>query len=342
MKILLISVHPVLEYDDIILFQCLGHQIVPLGFYFLGDYNGLRPDPISGENIGFVSNARDVFYKSGCHHIGVSGKWILTDVFCELFDLVIVHHNYTFFNDNFDLLKNKPVIWRTIGQELEYAEAAMAKFRKKGVKIVRWSEEEKRIPGYIGCDAVIPAYKNIDDYLSYIGHEKCVITFANNFKERAEALNYDFFMSVVDGNVPYKIFGVGNENIEQAKGSVTFDEQVRQMSINRLAFITGTWPAPYTLSFIECWISGIPVVHLDRRVWSNDKFSDTFEVDKLISHGDNGFLVGSRSEALSIISEVFDNPALAMSISEKGKERCNEIFGFDSISKKWSLFINTI
>ena len=34
MRILCISVHPVLEYDEIQLFESMGHEIFSLGFYF--------------------------------------------------------------------------------------------------------------------------------------------------------------------------------------------------------------------------------------------------------------------------------------------------------------------
>ena len=340
--ILIISVHPTLEFDEIMLFQEMGHRVCSLGFYFDSDYNELRPNPFLKVNKQWLDNVSMVFHRSGCKMSEGPDSWIISKEFCDLFDIIIVHHNFRFIESNWDVLRNKKVIWRTVGQELHWAENAMRKYREDGVYIVRWSNEEQDIPGYCGCDMVIHACKKETDFIDWIGDDESVITFNNNFVQRKKALNYDFYIKSLGDNIPRKLFGLNNLGVPGNLGVISYSEQLKVLGNGRVSFVTGTYPAPYTLGFVECWMSGIPVVHVGRSVFSLAGDVVTFEIDKLIINGVNGILVNTEKEAQKTLSLLLNDFDMAKELSVNGRKSAIKEFGVEQAKAKWEELFDII
>lgn len=335
MKILCVSVHPVLEYDEIQLFEEMGHQIFSLGFYINREVEGnLRP-PLPEND--WHRERKTAFSELGCSRTEKNAGWIVSKEFCDGFDLILVHHNHHFIAANWDKISGRTVVWRTIGQEMEYAEDNMREYRQRGLRIVRWSPEEIFIERYIGADAVIRAAKNADDWYGWNGVIPRIVTFNNNFRARKDAMNFDFHQQCVAG-IPFDLYGIGNDDVPKWRGIASPEDQQQLLRDHCAAFVTGTWPAPYTLGFVEAWMTGIPVVHVGRQRFSHNTIG-AYEIDRLIKHGENGFLVDDVDEGRTVLRELASDQNLCQQISRKGRESAIASFGRATAIPQWSAFL---
>jgi hypothetical protein len=335
LKILCVSVHPVLEYDEIRLFESIGHQVFSLGFYF----DRVNNSSLRGQmpETEWHAECRAAFQATGCSNVEGPVQWSVTSEFCARFDLVVVHHNYRFIEAAWESLRNSRVVWRTIGQEIHWAEDAMRDFRRRGVKIVRWSPEERHIERYIGSDAIIRAVKDPEDWTGWTGKTRRIVTFNNNFRARGAGMSFDFHQKCVE-NLPFDLFGLNNDDVPSWRGVVSAAQQQDILRSYCCAFLTGTQPAPYTLGFIEAWMTGIPVVHVGRRRSCGDA-AGVYEIDRLIVHGENGFLVDEVDEAKDVMQALIDDPDLCKRISTAGRASAIEIFGKDRAEREWTDFL---
>jgi hypothetical protein len=341
-KILLISVHPVLEYDERLLFDDLGYDCFSLGFFSNFDQsesNSLREAFLDTD---FLAECRKLFMESGCKiDYTAPENYILTDDFVNYFDIIIVHHNYHFITRNWPIIRNKVVIWRTIGQELYYPEHHLRNCRDDGLRIVRWSPAERDINGYLGEDAIIRASKRIDNLRTWKYGGNNVVTFNNNFTDRADVLFKSFYQECLDGFTA-DLYGLGNEDIPNYGGLLTYQQQKDVLATAGAAFITGTYPAPYTLGFIEAWMSGIPVIHIGMEIILQKYEIITFEIPNLITSGVDGFVVNSITEAKDAISSVLDSEEIAQKISANGIKAAEHFFGWDRGLNEWKKYLDNI
>jgi hypothetical protein len=338
LKILCVSVHPVLEYDETRLFESMGHQVFSLGFFFSrSGANTIRP---AMPETDWHRHCDEIYHATGCRHEDGPERYTVSSAFCALFDVVIVHHNGDFIVANWDVLQNCRVVWRTIGQELQWAENKLRAYRNRGLRIVRWSPEESYIDGYIGADAIIRAAKNPEDWGAWRGDTARIITFNNNFKARASATSFEFHQLCVAG-FPFDLYGLNNDGIAGWHGLADAAQQRELFQSHRIAFVTGTFPAPYTLGFVEAWMTGIPVVHVGRKRFAGGQ-SGVFEIDRLIVHGENGFLVDEVEEAQELFKTLLNDLALCNSISASGRASAIRIFGQERAAAEWSSFFESL
>ena len=177
MKLLYLSCHNVLEYDEIRLFHELGIDIFSPGAYINPSNIFSRPG-ISG--LSYDPEDLRLFHAIGQSFPGEDNKNHLTKELVDRFDVVIVMHQPNYIYNNWEVMKHKKVIWRTIGQSVQILEESMQPYVKQGLKIVRYSPLERVIPGYAGEDALIRFYKDPEDFKDWVGNEIKVITFAQN------------------------------------------------------------------------------------------------------------------------------------------------------------------
>ncbi len=334
MRILCISVHPVLEYDEIQLFESMGHEVFSLGFYF----RRAKPDNLRGPlpETDWHFACREAFIAHGCAQVRGDVQWRVSRTFCAGFDVVLVHHNVSFIAENWEELAGSRVIWRTIGQGLHWAEDRMREYRARGVKIVRWSPEERFIERYIGADAVIRTAKNPADWGGWTGTAARVVTFNNNFRVRGEGMSFDFHQCCVAG-LPFDLYGLGNGDVPDWRGVAGPEEQKALLRRHRVAFVTGTNPAPYTLGFVETWMTGIPVVHVGRQRFSAG-LAGVYEIDNLIVDGESGFLVNEVKDAAALFRTLLNDHARCAAVSAKGRAAAVATFGRAHAATKWSEF----
>ena len=344
MKILYLSCHSILEYDEVKLLTEMGHYVFSPGAYFNPDNesgDGMRPK-IDG--LTYEQEHIDA-YGPLTQEGKVDGKAHLTKEFVDMFDCVLVMHVPTWISNNWEVMKHKPVIWRTIGQSITNTEAELAPFRKEGLKIVRYSPMEENIPGYLGKDALIRFYKDEDAFKDWNGNSKKVITFAQSMEQRDSHCNFHLFKTVTD-DMPRELFGPGNEHHSFSPGKVSFDRLQQELRDSRVYFATGTHPASYTLNVMEAFMTGIPMVTVGRKYGNGEYFGIPFpglyEVPNFIVHGENGFCSDDPEELKHCCQELLDNDELAKNISARGRATAQNLFNKSRIYDEWKTFLQTL
>lgn len=338
MKILYISVHSTLEYDELRMFLSLGHEVFSLhGAYQLWQGDGKRP-PID--------------HKIDTHLVDIAmqcSREKIHEELCAWADVIFFMHRTDWIKDNWDKMKGKKVVLRTIGQNTEHNERDIEPLRRKGLKIVRMSETEKTIPNYQGDDAIIRFYKDEDEFNNWQGNTIQIVNvsqamFGNEkVHSRGDHMSIDVFRKIVD-KLPWKIFGPDNENAENHNGGIlSYEDMKNMLRFNRVFLYTGTEPSPYTLSFIEAMMCGIPIVALGMNLWNtvytNQK---TYEIPKIIINGLNGYISDSIDELRGNIDKLLNDQDLARRIGQQGRMDAIKYFGKSSISSQWKKFFETL
>jgi hypothetical protein len=340
MRILYLSCHSILEYDEVKLLTELGHDVFSPGAYVEpanpGD-SSLRPG-IPG--LEYDKDILQEFHAIHDRFPGEDNKDHLYKEFVDHFDCVIVMHLPRWIQRNWHAMHHKRVIWRTIGQSVSGIEMHLAPYRRQGMEIVRYSPKEANIPGQIGQDALIRFYKDPEDYGNWTGEKERVVTFAQHMQQRNRACNYTLFDNVTR---PFdrRLFGPGNESGDWQMGKVPFEQLQEEMRTNRVYFYTGTHPASYTLNFIEAWMTGIPVVAIGHEFGNANYFPghDLYEVHELLTDGMDGFVSDNPQKLQNDVRLLLDDYALAKTIGQKGRKRAIEVFGKETIKEQWRRFL---
>lgn len=339
-KILYLSCHSILEHDEVKLFHEMGYEIFSPGAYVEPANPGdstLRPG-IPG--LVYDPDIVEQWHNICVAHPGQDGKDHLTKEFVDNFDCIIVMHLPRWIVGNWEAMKHKRVIWRTIGQSVASTEAQLRPFRQEGLEIVRYSPREQYIPGQIGADALIRFYKDPNDYGPWTGESKRVITFAQSMKARGGACNFDLFEHVTRPFARH-LFGPGNEGLDWSSGKVPFEQLQTELCVNRVYFYTGTHPASYTLNFIEAWMSGIPIVAIGPQFGNGDwcRNHDLYEIQDLIQNYSNGFISNDPVELQHYIELLLTNDEIATAISQSGRAEAIRHFGKDMIKASWKNYL---
>jgi len=341
MKLLYLSCHEILEFDEVRLFHELGHNVFSPGAYVeprnRGD-NHLRPDIPDP-----TYDPEDVEAWHALGRPGVDNKELLTREFVDRFDVVIVMHIPDWVAKNWEAMGHKPVVWRTIGQSVSSVEQRLLPYRRQGLRIVRYSPRERTIPGYIGEDALIRFYKDQDEFGGYVGEKQQVITFAQSMKQRDQACNFTLFESVTR-DLPRTLYGPGNEEVDFSGGKLSFEEMKEALQGNRVYFAAGTTPASYTLNFVEAWMTAIPVVAIGPQYGNASHFPDhnLYEVPDFIRSGVNGYCSDDHKQLRQWCIDLLQDHNLARQIGEEGRKSAIEIFNKRRIKEEWKLFLKSL
>ena len=328
MKTLFLSCHAILEYDELKILEELGVDYFSLGSYIIPQkpVDPIRP-PLKkevDEELLRTAPYRESIPKS----------------FVDNFDTIIVMHVPEWIEANWEVFKGKRVIWRTIGQSHEKIEARMYKYRLEGLEVVRYSGREANIKGNIGSDAVIPFYKDENEFNGYLGTSKEIITIAQNMKHRAEYCNYDAFVSLAE-QMPVRLYGTSNEASGPLWGGfLSYNDMKMKLRDARAYIYTGTQPACYTLSFIEAMMTGIPVIALGpTHCNSLDIAGDMYEVPDIIKNAVNGFVSDDMDYLRRVMRELLGDQRTAQRIGEMGRQTAIKWFGKTTVKEKWRKYL---
>ncbi len=334
MRLLYLSCHAILEYDELKLFGDLGIDYFALGSYV----NPRQPvDPIRP--------ALDKDPDPELYHMAPPRE-DMPQEFLEKFDVIMVmdgHPVPTWIGNNWEKMKDKRVIWRTIGQSTSQREAQMKPFRDQGMQVVRYSPREENIPGNIGCDALIRFYKDPDEFGPYNGMNREIMTIAQNMRQRDEHCNFKAYYRAMTG-YPAKLYGPKNDNVPDLFGGfLTYEDMKQKLRDSRIYFYTGTQPASYTLNFIEALMSGIPVVAIGPRHGNsiNDITGggDMYEIPDIINNAVNGYISDDIADLRHAMDVMLDNPGVAKRIGEMGRSTAIKLFGKEVIKNYWKQFL---
>jgi glycosyltransferase involved in cell wall biosynthesis len=333
-KIHYISDHAILEYDEVQLLTDLGHEVFSNGAYIdpKGHITLPRP-PIKGGKF-FPEYAE------------LSRRFPRTKLPKELidpFDVIVVMHGPRVISENWDNIKHKNVVWRTIGQSVNGIEELLRVPRDEGLKIIRYSPKERNLSSYIGEDSLIRFCKDEDEYCGWSGETDDVVTFAQSLKGRRDFCHYDEIFAVIE-KFDGKIYGPGNEDIGKYNGgSIPYEDQISVMQKSKVMVYGGTWPASYTLSFMEAMMTGLPIVAISKQLAHIQKFEhfDFYEVDEILANID-GAVCDSIEQMVDRTEAFINDNEYANSISKKQRELAIQLFGKSTIKNQWDEFLKSL
>lgn len=281
------------------------------------------------------------FHETGCKTgvVGTNSWPVVTADFIDEFDVVVVMHDPGFIRENWDKLRRKPVIWRTIGQGLDVFEPYLASPRQQGLSVVRYSPREADAPDFIGADAMIRFHKEPECFGSWSGDIPKIITVAASLRNRYPE-DYEAFLASVEG-LDYAIVGGGNDGLPNATGYVDDDGLAAALRNHRVYVHCAGLRLPYTLAFIEAWMTGIPVVAFASSAATSPGLS-FYEAGALIEHGVNGFVARTPEEARGYYLDLLGDYELARRIGESGRRRAAEIFSRDVAEREWTRLFDAL
>lgn len=337
-NILYLSSHSILEYDEIKLFQELGHTVYSLhGAYSHGQGDGKRPSlPMNAP-----THLHDVAMQ--CSRENIHPEIIAWA------DIIFCMHRVDWLNDNWDKMEGKKVVLRTIGQNTDSNERDIAPLRSKGLRIVRMSPTEETIVNYQGKDALIRFYKDPDEFFGYTGSVNRVVNVSqamygnDTVHSRGDHMNIEVFKKVMEG-FDWKIYGSDNEGAgDHFGGQLSYDDMKNMFKFNGVYFYVGTQPSPYSLAFIEPFMTGIPIVsigsNLATSVYPQQK---TWEIPSIIENGVSGYVSDNIVDLRNAIMKLLNDKEHAMTISRNAVVRAKQFFGKDTIKNQWAEFFNAL
>lgn len=330
MRILYLSCHSPLEYEEIKLLTELGHEVISNGAY----RNPFKPDRRAGVERPPIPNA---YYNPELAQLMPSEYGALIPrKLIDWCDCILIQGIERWLPANWDFIKHKTVIFRSIGQSVPHTESVLRRYRPDGLLIVRCSPLERKIQGYAGEDALIRFYKDENEYRDWTGELKEVITVAQSMKKREPFCRFKVFDEVTRG-FPRKLYGRGNEDVEYWGGELTYEELKTVYRMNRVFMYTGTYPAPYTMAFQEAFMTGIPVVSIGSKLagWN-------LEIPNFIRNGWNGFWSDDPEKLKQYISALLEDYELARKISRNARETAIRLFGKQRIKRQWQAFLDKL
>lgn len=334
MKIHYISDHSILEYDEVQMFLDMGHEVFSNGAYLDPKGHITLPRP------GLVGAK---YYEEFVNLAVNSSRTDMPRELIDPFDVIIVMHSPNVIVQNWAKLRNKPVVYRSIGQSTSRIENLLKPAREDGLKIVRYSPKESNIPGFIGSDALIRFYKNENEYKNWNGSSKNVVNFSQSLKGRREFCHYDEIINVIE-HFDGTVYGPGNEDLGKFNGGqVPYEKQIEIMRYSRCMVYGGTWPASYTLSFIEALMMGLPIVAISKAMahYPNFEQINFYEVDELLAQI-GGIVCDTPEQMVYETQRLIDSPQHAKVISKKQRALAIELFSKEVISSEWGKFLDEL
>ena len=358
MNLLLLLAHSIEEHDQLKLLSGLGYDVFSIGGYInpAAPHDPKRP-PLP--DVPYHPELQAVVDGLGTPDNLTAAKVRIPDDLIDWADAIIVHHyEHTWLAPQWDRIKHKRVIWRTVGQSVEGNEAMMAPLHRQGLQIVRYSPMERNIPNYAGEDALIRFYKDPDEWTGWTGEWPGVINITQHLAQREPYTNYGFWREATKGLAlpngaddgpppPFALpLGPGSEAIG-GPGSLTLDEMHGWLRRARAYLYTGTQPASYTLGLIEAGMTGIPIVSIGAS-WMR-----IFPYGHLLFEAAAHQYGGEHRPGIVSWDRTFDDPAkarqklsdllthddMAVNISRHQRSDFIELFGKDTIGRQWAEFL---
>ena len=327
MNIFYYSVHQILEDDEVRMFKSMGHNVFCLGHNFKdGVRDVFRPRIIfnSVEQAWF-----DEYEALGGTYADGSPDKVLPPGFVNQFDAVIVMHDPKFIIEQWFKICVCKVILRTIGQGIGLYERVLKPYRDEGLVIARYSPKElsTRAP-------VVRFGKDPDMYRGWIGGA-AALTFSNNFQTRYPDDAADY--GIIASRVSCQIGGRGNDGMRQSIGFVAAEAQAQTYRMAGCYLYIGGLHIPYTLNFIEAWMTGVPVVAYA----PSDRRGRFYEIDQIIKDGVNGFVCRTTDDAAETISLLLRDRLLAERIGAAGRKAAIAHFSEAITASEWERVLHS-
>lgn len=330
MKLLYLSAHSILEYDTFSLFTEIGLDVFSLGAYFDPRH------PQDDKRPGIEGTADHQALRDAVNGIE-NPKASLPDALVDWCDVVYADaYPQEWIIGNWAKIKNKRVIWRTIGQSNVKMEADMKVMREQGgVQIVRYSPNEKKFfeaqGSFAGQDAVIRFHKDPAEFKDWTGVRAEVGQVSqHDAKPHGRDLftNWAYFEAATQG-LPCSFAGPNSEKIG-GLGNLGYEEMKAYLRSLRAYCYTGTVPASYTLGLIEAMMTGVPVVSLTKGYnWAGPEL---FEGDEIAM-----WAYTNPLDARKKLQYLLEEPRQDESILTR--MQAVELFGKWTVMEQWRRFL---
>jgi hypothetical protein len=255
------------------------------------------------------------------------------------YDIIYVMHNLEWLDINWQIIKNKIVVLRTF-LNLGDTELRIQKYVKEGLKVLRCSPMEREIENYAGEHGIIRFLKYECDFKPRnILHDK-VITFGQSVKQRGSWCGSELIESI-SKELPFTIFGPANDEYKFWGGRLSYEDQLIQLATNSCYFFTGTFPAQYTLSFIEALMTGIPIVSMGKNLSQSIVSKYPFEVPYILDEI-GGFYGDDITDIKNKLQILLDDRKLNQEMSIKEISLGKKLFSAEQNMYLWKDFFNSL
>jgi len=332
MKLLYVSCHSILEYDEIRLFHELGIDVFSHGTY----KNPKQIDDPKRPTLDLPDHS------DFCELIKDDNKMNIPQEIIDWADVILFNGRNDWVHGNWEHMRGKDVIFRSIGQATLDTEKDLKPLVMQGLHIVRYSPRERTIPGYCGEDAIIRFYKDPLEFKDWNGCQRIVLNVSQDMIARDDHCNFTFFKEATEG-FDRMLIGKGSEAAgDWGKGIVSYEDMKYKMRDCRVYFYTGTYPASYTLNFIEALMTGMPMVALGP-IMGNSPYhheQQTYEIPNF-TNGTRGILLADDVEtARTHIKYFMENLVSSQVMSCENRELAIKLFGKETIKKQWKKYFN--
>ena len=342
MKILYLSCHAVLEYDELRILNDLGYDVTSVGGYIhpKSPHVDTRPPLIIDSNKDREHKINKLFETNKSKGIPLEKcSYTLTKEVVDDYDIIYVMHNLEWLDINWEIIKNKIVVLRTF-LNLGDTELHIQKYVKQGLKVLRCSPLEREIENYAGEDGIIRFLKYECDFKPRnILHDQ-VITFGQSVKQRGSWCGAELIEGL-SNELPFTIFGPANDEYKFWGGRLSYEDQLIQLATNSCYFFTGTFPAQYTLSFIEALMTGIPIVSMGKNLSQSIVSKYPFEVPYILDEIE-GFYGDDLTDIKNKLQVLLDDRKLNEEMSIKEISLGKKLFSAERNMYLWKDFFNNL
>ena len=355
MKVLYLSgYHPVLEYDECILLEELGADWFSTGIYLDPEkplpfpHLNLRK-PIYKSDISLVEHRCQSFLKDNPGYKGnFSGmnrpRTVLTKEFVKEYD-VIFAPNSTAIVENWEVIKDKPIIWRTVGAINADLERKLKPYVAKGnVYPVRFSPIEMLHPESNG-GTYIRNYVDENVYKEWKpDSSNTVLSFQSWFAQRRH-LRINQAYLLLRNKVPavhFQLFGafIGMGDPLNL-GTPTWSRQVEMYQKSLAYFYIGSPVAIPAYNYLEAMMTGCPVITFGPKIAGLPSPVDSsllHEPSEFINNGTNGFYSDDLDEIAQMLTQLRREPRTAKAMGEEGRKTALKLFSKEKALKEWEDF----
>lgn len=342
MKILYLSCHAVLEYDELRILNDLGYDVTSVGGYInpKSPHVDTRPPLTIDSNKDREHKINKLFETNKSKGIPLEKcSYTLTKEVVDDYDIIYVMHNLEWLDINWPIIKNKIVVLRTF-LNLGGTELHIQKYVNQGLKVLRCSPMEREIENYAGEDGIIRFLKYECDFKPRnILHDQ-VITFGQSVKQRGSWCGAELIEGL-SKELPFTIFGPANDEYKFWGGRLSYEDQLIQLATNSCYFFTGTFPAQYTLSFVEALMTGIPIVSMGKNLSQSIVSKYPFEVPYILDEI-GGFYGDDLTDIKNKLQVLLDDRKLNEEISIKEISLGKKLFSAERNMCLWKDFFNSL
>lgn len=339
-RICLCLSHSIEEYDQLRLLHGLGYEVASIGGYIdpAHPHDPKRPPlpevPCYTEFKKAIDSlgTEDNLGAAQAHIPDAILDWLGND------GVLVYHHYLERLYGQWDHLREwraggGRIVWRTVGQSTEGNERAAHPYRADGLEIIRYSPNEKNIPGFAGGDALIRFYKDAVEWGGWTGEHEVIINITQHLAQRDPWTNYGFWQQVTQG-LHAQALGPGSEAIG-GLGEMPYDVMKRALRTARCYLYTGTQPASYTLGLLEALMTGIPVVSI------GPSHMRVFPYGPKLFEGLDLAGLGSDEpqQCADLLSGLLNDHDEAMRISQHQRHRAMLTFGMDVVGQAWKEYL---